>query len=408
MQFPLSAGRFALAAFLATTALSTAIPSHADEEKSVWRLFVADQADPLITVLELDSDARWQFATKGPSRLYPTTSGRAVVAVQSDDDVVAVLKSGIDIEQHGDHPDISVTEPAAIDAILEGPRPFHVITHGDEVTINFDKAGYVTFHDEHDILEGNVDGERFKQSRAHHGFAAPMGDVVLSSVASSEPTEGDAAPPRVGIQAFTKDGAPIGEMQTCTDLHGEAFSGNYLLTGCKEGVVAVEDASDGPRFSMLPYPEEFPEGHTGTLLGARGIQMFLGNYGAEAVVVIDPTEAPYFTLVELPFRRVDFVLDPAKPQHAFILTEDGTLHRFNMLRGEIEASATVTEPYSMDGHWRDPRPRLAMAGERVVLTDPRQSVVRLVDAATLEEETAVPVEGLPYNVIAVGGGGLTH
>jgi zinc transport system substrate-binding protein len=138
------------------------------------------------------------------------------------------------------------------------------------------------------------------------------------------------------------------------------------------------------------------------------MQIFLGNYGSQSVVVIDPTEAPYFTRVDLPFRRVDFVLDPARPQFAYILTEDGTLHRLNMLSASVEHSATVTDPYSMDGHWRDPRPRLAMAGGSLLMTDPRESLLRVIDPATLAQDQAIEVEGLPYNLVAVGGSGLAH
>ena len=138
------------------------------------------------------------------------------------------------------------------------------------------------------------------------------------------------------------------------------------------------------------------------------MQSFLGNYGADSVVIIDPTAQSPFTRVELPFRGVDFVLDPVKPQFAYFLTEDGTLHRLNMLSGRIEQSEAVTEPYSMDGHWRDPRPRLAMAGDSLLMTDPRASVLRVIDPTTLSEVQAVPVEGLPYNLVAVGGSGLVH
>ena len=62
----------------------------------------------------------------------------------------------------------------------------------------------------------------------------------------------------------------------------------------------------------------------------------------------------------------------------------------------------------MDGHWRDPRPRLAMAGDSLLMTDPRASVLRVIDPTTLSEVQAVPVEGLPYNLVAVGGSGLVH
>ncbi|GAB5374299.1 MAG: metallochaperone AztD [Acuticoccus sp.] len=395
---------------LAAALLSAApvAPAFADEEASVWRLFVADQAAPTVTVLDIGNDARWQFDLTGPARLYPTPSGRAVVAVQSDDETVDFLASGIVREAHDGHADIEIGAPRRIEETMKGPRPFHVVTHGDVVAINFDRGGYARFLTETDVLNGTIGGTRFPQNRAHHGFAVPLGDRVVSSVASEAPTAEGAAPPRVGIGVFTPDGAPVVAMAACTDLHGEAFSGDFLVAGCKEGVIALDTARTPPAFRMLAYPQAFPEGHTGTLLGARAMQAFLGNYGAGKVVVIDPVAKEPFTLVDLPFRRVDFVLDPARPQYGYILTEDGTLHRLDLLAGAIEASAPVTAPYSMDGHWRDPRPRLAVAGDHIVVTDPLKGLVRLVDWQTLAETGAIEVPGLPYNVVAIGGDGLTH
>ena len=394
---------------VAMLALAAAQGALADEDRTAWRLFIADQADGTVTVVDRDApDQRWSFDFAGPSRLYGSPSGQAVIAVQSDDDRVDFLSSGIALEGHGDHSDIAISDPAAMDAHLTGPRPFHVVTHGHETAINFDKGGYVSFLAEGALQDGTLEVEEFAQNRAHHGFAAPVGDVIVSSVASEEAVEEGSAPPRVGIAAYDAEGTLIGDVATCTDLHGEAFSGSYLLAGCKEGVIAVTEADEGAEFTMLPYPEDFPEAKTGTLLGSAAMQIFLGDYGRESVVIIDPTAEPYFTRVELPFRRVDFVLDPAKPQYAYILTEDGTLHRLNMLSAEIEASARITQPYSMDGHWRDPRPRLAVAGDRIALTDPLQSRVRLVDPTSLEETATILVEGLPYNILAIGGSGLMH
>ncbi len=43
-----------------------------------------------------------------------------------------------------------------------------------------------------------------------------------------------------------------------------------------------------------------------------------------------------------------------------------------------------------------------------MITDPLAATVRLVDTATLKETGRIAVEGLPYNVIAIGGSGLTH
>ena len=74
----------------------------------------------------------------------------------------------------------------------------------------------------------------------------------------------------------------------------------------------------------------------------------------------------------------------------------------------IEESVRVTQAYSMDGHWRDPRPRIALAGDRLVLTDPLDASLRVVGLENFAEIARIPVDGMPYNVSAVGGSGLTH
>ena len=42
------------------------------------------------------------------------------------------------------------------------------------------------------------------------------------------------------------------------------------------------------------------------------------------------------------------------------------------------------------------------------MTDPRESLLRVIDPATLAQDQAIEVEGLPYNLVAVGGSGLAH
>ena len=397
-----------LAAALLGSVLALGHPAWADEEATAWRLFVADHTDPTVTAIDLDApDQRWSFEVAGPARLYATAEEALVVAVQSDNDQVDFLRSGLSFDSHGDHADIDVSDPEVIGAV-EGPRPFHVVTHGGPVAINYDRGGYAGILEEAALLDGKVGEQRFPMNVAHHGFVAPMGDYFVSSIASEEPVADDALPPRVGIGTFAADGTPLGAMHDCTDLHGEAFSGQFLVAGCKEGVIAYDTKGGPDAFTMLPYPADFPAGHTGTLLGSPAMQVFLGNYGADSVVIVDPTAEPYFTRVELPFRRVDFVLDPVKPQFAYILTEDGSLHRLNMLSAEIEQNVQITQPYSMDGHWRDPRPRMAVADDRLILTDPLEASVRIVGTADFSELDRIALEGLPYNVIAVGGSGLMH
>lgn len=392
---------------------------HDHDDVTLYRVFVGDHAAPRVTVIDLKDhaheghdhhdDKTWSFDTAGQVKLFGVAGGTVVAAVQSDNDAVHFFKSGIEFQDHGDHSDIEVTEPKAISTVLTGPRPFHLVDHGGKVAINYDKGGYAEILDAHQLSHGEVNPVKFPQSRAHHGFVAPLGSVWLSTVASDAPVEGDASVPRLGLRAFTEDGRPAGDLTTCTGIHGEAFSGAYLAAGCKEGVLTATAGANGVSYKMLDYSAELPAGATtGTLLGATGIQVFLGNYGPKGLVVVDPVDAPHFRYIELPFRRVDFVLDPTKPATGYVLTENGALHRVDLLKGEITASAKVTEAYSMDGHWNDPRPRLAMAGDDIVMTDPNAGLLRIISAKTLEEEETVQVKGTPYNLAVVGGSGVSH
>lgn len=385
-----------------------AAPALANDEAIAWRLFVADHSSPTITAIDLDQpDQRWTFDVAGPAKLYPSPSEALVIAVQSENEQVDFLNSGLALDRHGDHADIDVSDPAHIGTI-KGPRPFHVVNHSGTVAITFDKGGYASILGENALIKGDLAEQHYPTNVAHHGFVADMGDYFVSSIATEKPMEEGKAPPRIGIGTFAADGTPMGEMHTCTDLHGEAFSGTFLLAGCKEGVIAYDNRGGPDAFTMLPYPSDFPEDRTGFLLGAKAMQIFLGDYDGTSVVIVDPTTEPYFTRVELPFRDVDFILDPAAPQFAYILTKDGSLHRLNMLSAEIEQSAQITQAYSMDGHWRDPRPRLAVADDRLILTDPLAAMVRVIKMVDLAEIEAIKVEGMPYNVIAVGGSGLSH
>nr|WP_047148088.1 ZinT/AdcA family metal-binding protein [Aquamicrobium sp. LC103] len=384
--------------------------AHNDEDVTLYRVFVGDHAAPRITAFDLETpDNRWTFETIGQNKLYGVNDGAAVVAVQSDNDAVHFFNSGISLHSHGDHSDIEIADPAAVKETLTGPRPFHVIDHGGKVVINFDKGGYAEIIDAHELSHGELESKRLPQARAHHGFVAPIGDAWVTSVTSDAPVEGDAAPKRIGLQPVNEDGTPAGDVATCTAIHGEAFSGAYLATGCQEGVLTVMAGKDGLVTEMLEYPAELPSGQsTGTLIGSKSMQVFLGNYGAKGLVVVDPVDEPHFRYVELPFRRVDFALDPANARFGYVLTEDGTLHQVDVLDAKVAKSAKVTEPYSMDGHWNDPRPRLAMAGDEIVMSDPKAGVVRRISKEQLEEVGSIEVEGMPYNVAVVGGSGKVH
>lgn len=386
---------------LMATALTA--PALADDV-SAWRLFVADHAEGKVTALDaLSGDTLGSFALKGPASLYSIQSGEAVFAVQGSANQVAAIRSGIALEDHGDHGDIELSEPTLVEAVIAGEKPAHFVEHGGKVALFFDGSGKVDlFSPQQWVDEDTVTASQLDSGTPHHGLAVPWGEFTLVSTANAE----DEKKPRIGLNVLDAEGNRVGETHACPDLHGEASSGNLLIVGCGDGVLIVSGSGE-PQVSKLDYAG-LPEGKTTTLIGGQGMQYFLGNYGPDKVVIIDPAEAAPYRLVELPTRRVHFVADSVRPRFAYIFTEDGFLRQLDVVKGELVQSIKVTEPYSMDGEWSLPRPRIAVAGDRVAVTDPLKGLVHLVDVETFALAGEIAVAGAPYNIVALGGSGSQH
>jgi len=387
------------------------IAAHADEDVEAWRLFVADHERPLIHAVDVNSGTVLQkFDIANYASLAASESGRLVFAVQREGQAVHIIDSGIALLDHGDHRDLKISEPALVDLTLKGKVPGHVVSHGDHVTVFFDREDEFQVLHESEILRGDKRVLNFSNSAAHHGVAVGLQRHILVSVpdlqAEKKPED---LPPRYGLRVIDVEGNEVQAAVACTGLHGEATSGQLVAFGCMEGVlVATENGRQAPSLKMLEYSADMPEGRVSTLIGAKSMQFFLGNYSASRVALIEPESDEPFYLLDLPSRRVDFALDPAKPQNAYVLTEDGQLHLIDVLKREIVNSQKVTQAYSMDGHWRDPRPRLAVAGGLIALTDPKQGLIRLINSDNLQEKSTITLEGQPFNLVAVGGSGLRH
>lgn len=383
--------------------ISTAAPLA--DEQAAWRLFISDHGEPVVHVFDaLKGDRLASFAIRAPATLYRSDSGRSVFAVQRDGNVVQALSSGISVADHGDHGDLKVEEAKLLDAAIGGTKPVHFVDHNGDIALFFDGEGVARIVPEGDLLAGSASSREIATAAPHHGVAIAFGDHVLVTEPNKE--KPDELP--VGIRVVDAEGAPVGDLHSCPDLHGEAASGNLVAIACAKGLLIARTGDEEPAIDFLPYSDKLPEGKVTTLLGGKGLQYFLGNYGPSAVVLIDPTAEDAFRRIELPTRRVHFAVDPVRPKFAYIFTEDGKLHQLDVVSGEIVKSLAITEPYSMDGHWSDPRPRVAVAGDAIFVTDPLKSTLHVVDAASFEKTRDIAVEGKPFNIVAVGGSGETH
>ncbi|MCO6391372.1 hypothetical protein GTW25_10060 [Aliihoeflea aestuarii] len=382
------------------------IPAMADDaHEAHYRLFVGDHADGVVRAFDIhDGAAAGTFEIDQTPALTRSESGRTLFAVQGDTGKVAVISTGISFEDHGDHADLKVEDAALLDVAIEGVKPAHVVEGSGRIALFDDGSGDVSLFAESGVLDGNFEPRILKPGAAHHGLAAPMGDHLVVSVPHENADE-----PRVGLKVVDADGDQVGEVVSCPGVHGQAQSARLFAFGCRDGIVIASPGTGGEAPTLRHVPTaDLGEGNVSTLKGGTAMTYFLGNYGPSSVVVIEPGDETGFTKIDLPTRRVDFALDPALPRNAYVLTEDGQLHLIDIVAGTIAQSAAVTEPYSMDGHWRDPRPRLAVAGDRIALTDPREGVVRLISTETLEETGTIEIEGTPYTIVTVGGSGAVH
>jgi zinc transport system substrate-binding protein len=375
------------------------------EDVTAWRLFVSDHAAPIVSAIDaLEGDVLATLELKGPASLYASQTGEAVYAVQGDAGTVSVISTGIAFDDHGGHADLELGAIGLSPAAIMGDDPVHQVEHDGHWATFFDGEGLARIYKQKDVLAGNAANREVVAGAPHHGVVVPLGEHDLVSV----PNPDDPAELPIGIKVLDHAGAQVGEVASCPDLHGEATSGNMVALACATGLLLIEHGEGAPSVTHLPYPQSLPDSKATTLLGGRGLQYFLGNFGSDAIVLIDPTAEEPFRHIELPVRRVHFAIDPVRARFAYVLTEDGKLHQIDVLEGKIAQSVSVTGPYSMDGSWADARPRLAVAGDDIFVTDPLAGVIHKVDVENFAETDTVELGGVPFNIVAVGGTGTLH
>lgn len=377
-----------------------------DDEVTAWRLFVSDHAEAVVNVIDaLDGDTLGTFKIKDPASLYRTESGETVFAVQGKAGVVSAISTGIAFHDHGDHGDIDIDDPKLLDVEFSGTKPGHFVERQGNVAQWFDGEDKASIFTEKAVLDGKSEVRSADVVAPHHGVAVPYDKNAVVSIPNPE----DASKRPIGARVVDFEGNTVGEDVACPGLHGSAGSGSIYALACDTGLLFITQNGVTPSIKHLPYSSAFPKGSATTLIGGKGLQYFVGNYGPDRIVLVDPSEADGgFRLIQLPTRRVHFAVDPIRAKFAYVFTEDGQLHQVDILKGEIVHSLKLTEPYSMDGHWSDPRPRIAVAGDNVVVTDPLNGKLHLVKAVSFEKVGEIAVEGKPFNIVAVGGSGMVH
>lgn len=163
-----------LATFVALPVTAVMAEGEADTH---WRLFVGDHADGMVRAHDAATGASaGTFRIEETPALTASDSGRTVFAVQGGAGKVAVIATGLTIEDHGEHSDLKVEPARLLPTVLSGKTPAHVIEGSGKIALFDDGTGDVTLVKESALLAGEMQPEILKPGAAHHGLAAPMGD----------------------------------------------------------------------------------------------------------------------------------------------------------------------------------------------------------------------------------------
>lgn len=369
------------------------------EEVRAWRIFVADHDEAIVRAFDLDDGALLgAFAFDEPPAIFRGPFGSLVYAVEAGAGRVSAIYSGISFDDHGDHMDIEIVAPAMTEWAIAGEAPAQVVSHGGRVGVFFDGEGAARLVRESAF---GVDGtpSLVVTGSPHRGAAASIADHILVST----PDAGDPEGLPTGLRILDGRGVRVGEPHPCPQLHGAASLGNRLAFACATGFLLVEPSGEAPAVTAFPYGG-LPQGRATALEGSIGGRFVLGDFGSDAVVIFGPSAPEPVRLVSLPSARLDFVIDPANPATAYILTADGRLNELDLATGQLGRSVPVTGPYERTAA----TPQLTFADRLLAITDPDAGVVRLVAPETLAEQRTIATGGAPSGIVAVGGAAEAH
>ena len=323
-----------------TTALLIAMPAIAHDEEHRYRLIVADAEVPHVHVVDVGTGAEpVVFDMASPARLHLGPDGRHAWAVQRNAGQVQLIDTGLVEEDHGDHSALIMAEPALLPATASGERPVHFNMGNGRVAVFWDGTGLATLHEANLAAEGDLTAiQTIDTGGPHHGVAVPVGDMVIASVAP----DGEGLPDALAV--LDSEGSELTRVD-CLNLHGEGKAGGYVAVGCEDGVAVFDTSTATPEGRFLAYPDDAPDGGmVRTLLSPRDTLGLVGSFGAERLVIFDPSsETGDFAFADLPAPRMAFALDEPGTI-GFAMLADGRLVRFSALTGlMLDEAAGVTD-----------------------------------------------------------------
>ena len=395
------------------------------------RLLVADGETGLLQLIELDNgEVIETFMVEGAARVYTTESGRIAGVVQTGDNSVNFIDSGLYLEAHGDHFDKEKGRPSLLPFNLTGElansqRPIHFVSHEGRVNIHFDgnfgegvDSKNVTVREE-DLFLPNPD-TLILTSAAQHGVGAPVhGGKIIFSLPDPDREFGSLPSGFAVVDEYGNIVQTFNDKEdfqaSCLGMHGETIVGEHFIAGCNEK--REDGTGDGGVFVMTHDPVTglfsahkiaYPDGLRTSIVRSHHAQPFaIGNYGSRpepgyrALVRIHPdsTELDPNDIQELPAAYRGFGFEKEHGDKLAVLTVDGLLQVFNPSDWTLLGSTQVVADFSdAEGLL----PALTLGSGFAYVSNPNAGEVLEVDLDTVSVSRTFSVEGHPVNMTALG------
>ncbi|BFM19334.1 hypothetical protein [Gilvimarinus japonicus] len=244
-----------------------------DEQASTARLILTEAGSEVVYVVTADDgDQVAELSLPAPvGYVYPMQGYRYAAFVHRDDNWVSFVDGGVWSEDHGDHDHPYAEEPVIMDFALDGVRPTHFTLADAGAAVFFDGngetgdvAGVATFSDA-TIADNGL--ENTLQFATHmHGAAQLRGEHLLATERDAAATS-STLPAAVGLYHL-HDGMYEHELtftELCPGLHGSAQNENFILFGCEDGVLLIDESTDFSA-SKITNADDFTDGmRVGTL-----------------------------------------------------------------------------------------------------------------------------------------------
>ncbi|WP_052480880.1 hypothetical protein [Gilvimarinus agarilyticus] len=267
-----------------------------DEETSAARLILTESGSEIVHVFEAaDGDEVAELSLPAPvGYAYPMQGYRYAAFVHRDDNWVSFVDGGVWVEDHGDHDHPYAEAPAIMDFALDGVRPTHFTLSDDGAAVFYDGngetadvAGVATFSDT-TIADNGL--ENTLQFGTHqHGAAQLRGEHLLAT--ERDPAASSTLPAAVGLYHL-HDGMYEHELtftEPCPGLHGSAQNEDFILFGCEDGVLLIDESADFSA-SKIVNADDFADGmRVGTLRAHHHVEQAVAIASGQFYLV-DPAQ----------------------------------------------------------------------------------------------------------------------